>query len=368
MHVLWIVHGRAAVARLMRERLRLLRERVSPSRRRAFRDHHKAVRQATKERDTAFLAQLLTHPMPGVRRAAARALGQLGPAPSLLLEALRLERSDTVVAALGGAALRAGADQDAVLELIARHRGRCFATSRGLRCPSRITGTDLGRLPTAVWWEVGRTSAGTPCTSAETVDALCTQTRLGPERLTILACQLDDRVEAQLEGLGRASGRRLGHAWLAALGWSGSPRWERTLRSALQAVDRDPSHAFATRRTAAAALGRLGNPAVATALAGAMHLEATDHEGRPGAGLGVQFPTRAAMVWALGEAGAVEAAPALIGLLQERDGVPTGALDLAAADALWKLGPAVHALVEESGAQSSRASRLTEGILGDPRV
>jgi len=68
-------------------------------------------------------------------------------------------------------------------------------------------------------------------------------------------------------------------------------------------------------------------------------MERIDHEGRPGAGLGIQFPVRTTIVWALGETQEKRAIPKLIELLSEDSGSALGGLYLSAMDALIKIGP-----------------------------
>jgi HEAT repeat protein len=68
-------------------------------------------------------------------------------------------------------------------------------------------------------------------------------------------------------------------------------------------------------------------------------MEAIDHEGRPGAGLGIQFPVRTTLIWAVGELQDKRAVSVLLPFLNDDAGSPTGGFYLAAMDALWKLGP-----------------------------
>ena len=69
-----------------------------------------------------------------------------------------------------------------------------------------------------------------------------------------------------------------------------------------------------------------------------MRDEALDHEGRPGAGLGIQRPVRASMLAALGELGDVSIAPYIAGYLGNTSGTAHGGYYLQAMDALVKLG------------------------------
>ena len=61
-----------------------------------------------------------------------------------------------------------------------------------------------------------------------------------------------------------------------------------------------------------AALGQLGLPEAAPWLRAALQAERLDHEGRPGAGMGVQFPVRAPLLLALGMLQDVDAVHVLV--------------------------------------------------------
>jgi hypothetical protein len=67
-------------------------------------------------------------------------------------------------------------------------------------------------------------------------------------------------------------------------------------------------------------------------------VEALEFEGRPGAGLGIQFPVRSSILAALGECGASRSAPTLSGYLSNTHGSAMGGFYLPAMDALWKIG------------------------------
>jgi HEAT repeat protein len=86
-------------------------------------------------------------------------------------------------------------------------------------------------------------------------------------------------------------------------------------------------------------LGRLGLVAATRWLLRALSDEAHDHEGRPGAGLGIQYPVRADILWALGEIADPAAVPVLVGYLGDVQGSALGGFRLPAMEALRKVGP-----------------------------
>lgn len=138
----------------------------------------------------------------------------------------------------------------------------------------------------------------------------------------------------------RTAGRREQHALFNALGLDGDPRALPLLTDALRATDVDPGRGFTQRRLAATAIGRIGLRDGTPILLRALKDEALDFEGRPGAGMGIQYPVRTNLVWALGEVGDPAAIPTLVSYLSNTSGSAFGGFYLAAMDALWKLGNA----------------------------
>ena len=136
-------------------------------------------------------------------------------------------------------------------------------------------------------------------------------------------------------------GKRGHNAWLIALGRSGDPRAIPALTAALRLVAVDPGRGFALRRLAALGLGRMGLPSLGSELLRAFHIEGAE-EGRPGAGLGIQYPVRGVLVWAMGECQAPNTVSLLCSLLGDRSGTAQGGLYLPAMGALVKLGPMVR--------------------------
>jgi HEAT repeat protein len=166
------------------------------------------------------------------------------------------------------------------------------------------------------------------------------------------------------------AGRRGDHALIDALGAHGDPRALGVLRDALHARDVDPGRGFTQRRLAADGIGRLGLAAGAPLLSAALRDERADFEGRPGAGLGVQYPVRANLLWALGELGAGSAVPDLVHHLGDSTGSAFGGFYLPAMDALWRVGaPARPALERAARTAPEVAAANAIGVLlalGDP--
>jgi HEAT repeat protein len=132
------------------------------------------------------------------------------------------------------------------------------------------------------------------------------------------------------------TGRRTRHVVTEALGTHGDPRAMDTLLSTLNSIP-DPGQGFASRRVAGEALGRLGCPEAGPILERALEQEALEFEGRPGSGLGVQFPVRSVLLVALGESGSRPHSTLLASYLSNTHGSALGGFYLPAMDALWKL-------------------------------
>ncbi len=137
--------------------------------------------------------------------------------------------------------------------------------------------------------------------------------------------------------------RNVGWTWILAIP---------ILIGALRATDVDPGRGFTQRRLAATAIGRIGLRRATPVLLRALSDEALDFEGRPGAGMGIQYPVRTNLLWALGEIADPAAIPTLIGYLGNTSGSAFGGFYLAAMDALWKFGahaaPALHEAVRSA--------------------
>ena len=293
--------------------------------------------------------ELLTDPVPGVRRAAAWALGRLASpsASSVLLRAARDERCDAPRLAMAVASVRCGAAPGEAWQVVDKAARRELSTFYGPRAPTAVGGMGTAEA-LRLWRRTLDPGAGEVAPDAvrripsDEIREWCRQVMAAePERrdlLETLGAQQHPDDFALLMGRLERTGRRERHALSRALGLHGDPRSAGVLTKVLSAIDVDPGHGFAGRRAAAEALGRLGDPGAAPALVRAMEAEAIEHEGRPGAGLGIQFPVRMVMIAALGEAGAVSESRRLAGYLANTHGSAMGGFYLPAMDALWKLG------------------------------
>lgn len=284
---------------------------------------------------TALLGSLLDDPRASVRRAAAWALAwrddpRAAPAFAALWDRDRSEETRLAVAV--GLA-RAG-DAAARARLLAWEERR-LATIAGPRAPAAVTGAGsaVERFDLAL--------GDRRQLLAERRRALADGDRAGLLALAVLRHPAD---AAPIHALVQTSGRRLEHAIWMALGWAGAVERAEVLREQLRATDVDPGRGFAQRRVVATALGRLGLRVALPWLLRALEDEVHDHEGRPGAGLGIQYPVRTNLLWALGETGDAAAVPVLLRHLGDRHGSALGGFYLPAMDALSKIPAAVPAL------------------------
>lgn len=293
----------------------------------------------------------LAAPEPLLRSAAAWVLGSArgddDAALGLLWAALRTERTDTVRRLLAVAAVRRGAPVAAAWGTLAAAAERQVATPSGPRRPA--AGGPDGIDSVAVLWRRALSGGDTDAPPDRVApvpagrlrrDALDALDRDPEDReaTRVLALQQHPADAARFVAEAPHVGRRAAHQRCEAMGLHGDVRSLPALVGVLRAVDVDPGHGFAGRRAAGIALGRIGDPSSRSALVQALIDEAHDHEGRPGAGLGIQFPVRSVLIAALGEAGCVEAAPVVAGYLGDRSGSALGGFFLPAMDAAWKLG------------------------------
>ncbi|MSP57142.1 MAG: HEAT repeat domain-containing protein [Myxococcales bacterium] len=261
-----------------------------------------------------FLEERLDDARVAVRKASARALGQRGdPRSRSALQRASLNQAgpsgltaatltDELALHFAAARVRCGGDRAIEAEQLDARDRRVFQTEGGLR---RVA-LDVPPLPERLALELDSPPGG-----------------------------FDD-LTARL----RTAGRREQHVLLNALGLDGDPRALPLLADALCATDVDPGRGFTQRRLAATAIGRIGLRSATPILLRALKDEALDFEGRPGAGMGIQYPVRTNLVWALGEVGDPAAIPTLISYLSNTTGSAFGGFYLPAMDALWKLGHA----------------------------
>ncbi|MEN9786362.1 MAG: hypothetical protein RLZZ299_1626 [Pseudomonadota bacterium] len=294
----------------------------------------------------------LLHAQAHVRRAGAWAIGMRGDptALSALSDALSREWTGNGTLALAVAATRCGADAGPLRAMLRAREAWRVPTPDGWRMPHAVVPLDLvDRFDAAV-----ATDLGAPGGGGSRAEVLARAARGMP----------GDRDG--LVAMARGGARREGHLGLQALGIHGDPRSVAELRTALEALDVDPGRGFAWRRLAAAGLGRIGDARALPWLLDALQAERRDHEGRPGAGLGIQAPVRAEMLLAIGELGDVRAVPALLGALGDATGSATGGLYLPACAGLRALGPAIlpalRATIDDPAAPPLRAGHAV-GLL-----
>lgn len=291
-----------------------------------------------EERGGELAWSALAAEAPGIRRAGAWLLGRLGE-PSHgegLLEALGKERQPEVALALALAAVHTGRP---AAEAWSRLEGRirCVVpTSRGPRDLSQALGDGLGEVRRR--FELGTRAGAGERARQDALHALEADPSES-EALALVAAAGHPGDLPVILGALAEPGRRIRHLAVDALGILGDPRALPELVSVLQATDVDPGYGFQQRRRAARSIGRLGLPEAGSALARAVEAEALDHEGRPGAGLGIQFPVRGALLLALGEAGARREADLLVRHLVNLHGSALGGFHLPAMAALVALGP-----------------------------
>jgi HEAT repeat protein len=307
-------------------------------RRGAPRDRIRAARLLGRH-DPAALATWIEDPVPGVRRAAATALGRSSvPAHrDRLVDRIAVEPMDAVRFELAVAATRCGARPDTTWSLLAKTTEREFLTTTGPRSPHLAIGPEA----TTLEWRF-RQAVGWGAREVEPAETLRTliEGALGDDpRIPIALALHQDPQDFAVLLHGMESGARRGrHIAAEAMGVHGDPRALPKLERLLRDTSVDPGFGFKSRRTASFALGRIGDPDSFPVLAKALDEEALDYEGRPGSGLGIQVPVRAAILHAIGEIGHPRGAQVVAGYLSHTHGSATGGLHLPAMAALVKLG------------------------------
>lgn len=302
----------------------------------------RALGERDEEPAVAFLVPLLGDARAAVRRNVAAALGHLGRARALpaLRAAGAVDRSEEGRVALAVARVRCGEPLGDVVAGVEAFERRILWTCSGPRQPQQVGGVPA--LTERFWICLGDHPGVVTPRAELRADRLRRVAQVQADtREAILGLGAlrhpDDRET--LEGLLHTAGRREEHALIAALGLHGDPRSLPRLVDALFATDVDPGRGFAQRRTCATALGRLGLRESSRVLVRALENEALDFEGRPGAGMGVQYPVRTNLLWALGEVADPETAELLVSYLADTHGSAFGGFYLPAMDALVKLGP-----------------------------
>jgi HEAT repeat protein len=327
------------------------------------------------------LLGLLDDPVPGVRRAAATGLGWRGDAAAApaLERRLQAERCTAPLVAAAAAWARCGGDAAAAGAAVGGRGAAPVRTARGWRSPEACVGFDEGTLqrellqqldPALVNDAAPDLSAVVPRPLEELRAALRRLLERDPhsdrgrQAIEALASLGHPEDLALLRGLRAEAGRRTINVLIIALGKLGDPRALPDLVADLDRMDVDPGRGFAYRRLVALSLGRMGVTSEAPRLIRALDVEARNYEGRPGAGLGIQFPVRSNLLWGLGELQAPKAARILIPYLSNLHGSALGGFHLPAMGALIKLGPpAVAPLVQAAGGDDEDAGVNAVGVL-----
>jgi HEAT repeat protein len=305
-----------------------------------------------------------------VRRAAADALGHLAAPSALdaLAVAARAERTAEGTLALAVARVRCGAAPGPLLTDLHAFDRRALFTAGGPREPAAVVGgpplVERARLALGIDRDDDAPEPRDALLPARDAQLVGVDGAAARQAAVALAALRHPGTYERLRALVAASGRRGEHALLVAFGYLGDPRAVPALVDALRATDVDPGRGFAQRRLAAAALGRIGLVESVPVLERALRDEAFDYEGRPGAGLGIQYPVRSDLLWALGEIAAPASVPTLVGYLANTHGSALGGFYLPAMDALVRTGPpalpAVRALAR-AGAEVPAANAV--GVL-----
>jgi len=311
----------------------------------------------------ALFVALLDRQDVALRRAAARALANLGCVEALvpLAAAWPGERTEEGRIALAVARARCGQDPAPLAAALDTYDRRVLHTVGGARCPASVHG--LAPLSERLWAALGE-APGQVRPRAELLAArrhalassgtTATAERREPLQSLALLGAPEDFVTFQKRF--RSAGRRGEHTLFLALGLTGDPRAATVLRDALRATDVDPGRGFAQRRLAATGLGRLGLRQAVGWLTRAIQDEAADFEGRPGAGLGIQYPVRTNLLWALGEIGDPACLPTLLAHLGDTHGSALGGFYLPAMDALYKLGGVAFPALREAAARGTEVT------------
>lgn len=242
---------------------------------------------------------------------------------------------------------RAGEHLDEVRARLAARDGRRLQTVFGARNPARA----LTIAPLLVRFDRLIPDLHEP--RAVLRARLLTEADANPAAWLRLAALRHPEDAPHLLAARDTAGRRGDHTLLEAMGIHGDPSFLAPLRGALHARDVDPGRGFVQRRLAADGLGRLGLAAAIPLLLRALDDERADFEGRPGAGLGIQYPVRANLLWALGELRAEAAIPTLIAYLGDTSGSAFGGFYLPAMDALVRIGAPARPALERAARDSN---------------
>ena len=313
-----------------------------------------AARRLVELGEGESLGYLLGSPIPALRAAAADGCPNAGQ----LLGALEVERCASVAGVLAARSIQRGADPVQVQALLERRVLVHLSTPAGMRTPEATLGLGIGEPKEDLILALQPRE-----------DALTALERASPgpalwQAIEALSMHRQPQDYSRLTDLFTSAGKRGQNSLLLAMGRLGDPRALPMLQDNLARMDVDPGRGFAWRRLSALAIGRIGDPSAAPSLQRALEVEALEHEGRPGAGLGIQFPVRAVMLWALGELQDPESAEVLAGYLDHTSGSALGGFHLPAMGALYKLGAAARPVLERVAALGSeQAQGHARGVL-----
>lgn len=319
--------------------------------------------------DVAPLLERARDPAAAIRRGAFAALAGIGarePGASIgdsLRAACLSDPTDEGFVAAASARAAHGESHDAILADARDRDSQRLAVPGGARDARAAAGAPpvVERVEIALGAQRGGAAAAhRAALAARAGDRAAVA--LPRRALAELGSLRDPRDALALAALLPLAGRREEHVVLEALGLCGEPAHARALEAALRSTDVDPGRGFQHRRLAAMGLGRVGLRSSGAALVAAAEVERRDYEGRPGAGLGIQFPVRAAIAWALGEIGDASGTRPLVAMLGDTHGTALGGLQLPAMDALRKIGARAAPALE-------RASRGSDpGAAANARV
>jgi len=308
--------------------------------------------QLSEEKADELARSLLEDDVPGVRRAAVMCLALRGNTSDLgrLEKRLSVERCVWPLLSVAIAWVRCGGSLKLAYEALERAANREVQTVYGPRRPSTTTETSAQQLqywlsralfpdlPKGELAEAGSRPISAAVIRANLLERLKSRPHRPPaSAIEALALQQHPADFETLTNL-RGEGNRRGETtMLDAFGLHGDPRWIPTLATAMRDLRVAPGRAFAWRRLSAVSLGRIGSPEAAKVVTQALTTEAREFEGKPGAGLGIQYPVRSLLLWALGEISADQTAGQLIEYLGNITGTAMGGFYLPAIGALLKL-------------------------------
>lgn len=306
-----------------------------------------AARRLVELGEGGSLEHLLHSPIPGMRAAAADGCSDSGR----LLQALNVERCASVAGVMAARSILSGAEHSEVQALLERQVLVSVNTPAGKRTPEATLGLGIGEPVQDLGLALeARQAALAALGSASPGPALW-------QAMEALSMHRQPEDYPRLQELFGSAGKRGQNSLLLAMGRLGDPRALPMLLDNLARMDVDPGRGFAWRRLSALAVGRIGDPSAAPSLRRALEVEALEYEGRPGAGLGIQFPVRAVMLWALGELQDPDSAEVLAGYLDHNSGSALGGFHLPAMGALYKLGAAARPILERVARGGSEQAR-----------